>query len=62
MWLSDDRWSGPCVPCAVGAVEEWPVLNAESAENLARPIGRNQTKARIALVSLGVGIGWISQQ
>jgi hypothetical protein len=25
--------------------------------NLARPIGRNQTKARIALVSLGVGIG-----
>ena len=27
------------------------------AEHLARPIGRNQTKARIALVSLGVGIG-----
>jgi hypothetical protein len=25
--------------------------------NLARPIGRNQTKAKIALVSLGVGIG-----
>jgi hypothetical protein len=33
------------------------LFNAESAENLARPIGRNQTKARIALVSLGVGIG-----
>ena len=30
----------------------------ESRQNsLARPIGRNQTKARIALVSLGVGIG-----
>ena len=27
------------------------------AKHLARPIGRNQTKARIALVSLGVGIG-----
>jgi len=27
------------------------------AEHLARPTGRNQTKARIALVSLGVGIG-----
>ena len=26
------------------------------AEHLARPIGRNQTKARIALVFLGVGI------
>jgi hypothetical protein len=26
-------------------------------DTLARPIGRNQTKARIALVSLGVGIG-----
>jgi hypothetical protein len=25
--------------------------------NLARPNGRNQTKARIALVSLGIGIG-----
>ena len=29
---------------------------AEGAEHLARPIGRNQTKARIALVSLGVRI------
>ncbi len=28
-----------------------------NAESLARPIGRNQTKARIAPVSLGVGIG-----
>jgi hypothetical protein len=27
-----------------------------SAKHLARPIGRNQTKARIPLVSLGVGI------
>ena len=27
------------------------------AKHPARPIGRNQTKARIALVSLGVGIG-----
>ena len=27
------------------------------AKHIARPIGRDQTKARIALVSLGVGIG-----
>ena len=34
MWLSDDRQSGPPVPCAVGAVEEW--LVQRRAERRAR--------------------------
>src|SRR5882672_310428 len=48
----------PVRPCASGAVEEWPVQRnvhrEPSAADWPQP---NQTKARIALVSLGVGIG-----
>ena len=36
MWLSDDRQSGPRVPCAVGAVEEWPVQRRVRRDRRAR--------------------------
>ena len=52
---------------AIAAVSQCRRAGAQQGSNqfdakfhkvrLARPIGRNQTKARIALVSLGVGIG-----
>jgi len=32
-------------------------MRRSARQYLARPIGRNQTEARIALASLGVGIG-----
>jgi hypothetical protein len=39
------------------AVGSFDVELPEGSEDLARPIGRKQTEARIAPVSLGVGIG-----